>query len=92
MRGFLVQDSPKDGPSRRAREASLDKLIEYCENTTTCRHASLCKYFGEAEVPKCDFACDWHKDAEGLKRRLREGLSCEENVSTQMEEGFYDDD
>lgn len=74
-----------------ARRESLRKLVEYCEDTAGCRHAYICRYFGEEQVPSCDFACDWHKDPEGLKRRMRNGLASEEWVSTQREEGRYDD-
>ncbi|KAJ4306756.1 hypothetical protein N0V88_000123 [Collariella sp. IMI 366227] len=54
------------------------------------RHAAICRYFGEEKVPDCDYACDWHKDAPGLKRRMMRGLASEEWVSTQREEGVYD--
>jgi hypothetical protein len=46
-------------------------MVDYCENTKTCRHKILCKYFGDkvddVENMKdgkntfCDFACDvWY--------------------------------
>ena len=38
----------------------------------------------------CDFACDWHKDPQDLKKRLARGLASEEWVSTQREGGAYD--
>lgn len=73
-----------------ARAKSLQALAEYCENTSACRHRLICKYFGEGEVPKCDYACDWHKDSNGLQRRFLKGLASEEWVSTQREEGMYE--
>ena len=80
---------------KQARLKSLATLVEYCEDIRTCRHAAVCKYFGETEVPACDFACDWHKDPEGLARRQGQGLADEEWVSTQQQEGafeaFWDD-
>ncbi|KAL1840929.1 hypothetical protein VTJ49DRAFT_5289 [Mycothermus thermophilus] len=75
----------------QARMRSLDRLVEYCESTDGCRHAYICRYFGEEEVPECDFACDWHKDPQDLKRRMMRGLASEEWVSTQRMEGAYDD-
>ncbi|KAK3986644.1 P-loop containing nucleoside triphosphate hydrolase protein [Cladorrhinum sp. PSN332] len=93
---MLVRDGggPKrtDGDAnRRARMQSHQSLVEYCESTSGCRHAAICKYFGEEKVPECDYACDWHKDAQGLKRRMKAGLASEEWVCTQREEGAFDD-
>lgn len=69
---------------------SLQALAMYCEETNSCRHAQICKYFGETTTPQCDFACDWHKDPYDLRRRLVRGLADEEWVSTQAEHGRYD--
>ncbi|KAL2157051.1 hypothetical protein VTH06DRAFT_7520 [Thermothelomyces fergusii] len=77
--------------NRQARLRSLSRLVEYCEDTDTCRHAAICRYFGEERAPECDYACDWHKDAPGLKRRMMRGLASEEWVSTQRQGGAYDD-
>ena len=77
--------------NKEARLQSLAKLVEYCEDTGGCRHAAVCKYFGEAAVPACDFACDWHKDPEGLPKRQRQGLADEAWVSTQQQEGAFED-
>jgi len=72
------------------RRKSFQALVGYCEGTDRCRHRLICEYFGEDEVPECDFACDWHKDQGGLKRRKSEGLPSEEWVSTQSERpDFY---
>jgi len=74
------------------RAKSFQKLVEYCENTGGCRHRVINEYFGETQTPVCDFACDWCKDAKGLRRRKEEGLASEEWVSTQRERGdFYGD-
>lgn len=86
----MVKGDSKDGTSYQARLRSLQALALYCENTKACRHAEICKYFGEAIVPDCDFACDFDKDAEGLEERFREGLASEEWVSTQAMQGTYD--
>ncbi|KAK4133179.1 ATP-dependent DNA helicase [Trichocladium antarcticum] len=77
--------------NKQARVESLNRLVAYCEDTSTCRHAAVCRYFGEAQVPECDHACDWHKDAQGLKQRMRAGLVSEGFVSTQREGGMYDE-
>lgn len=73
-----------------ARAKSLQSLAEYCENTSACRHRLVCRYFGEPDVPACEYACDWHKDSADLQRRFLRGLASEEWVSTQREEGVYD--
>ncbi|KAG8164060.1 hypothetical protein KVR01_005978 [Diaporthe batatas] len=86
----MVSRDVKDGENREARLRSLKTLADYCEGTDGCRHAAICRYFGEADVPACDFACDWHKDAQDLKRRWRKGLASEEWVSTQAQGGVYD--
>ena len=75
----------------KGRAQSFQKLVEYCEDTETCRHRLISQYFGDREhPPECDFACDWCKNAEGLKKRKDEGLASEEWVSTQRERSdFY---
>lgn len=72
-----------------ARVKSLQAVIDYCENTDSCRHRQVCKYFGEAEIPDCDYACDWHKDGKALKKAKMNGLASEEWVSTQRDLGVY---
>jgi len=89
---LLARDAPKEGKNNaEARRESLRRLVEYCEDTSTCKHEAICKYFGEEKVAECDFACDWHKEGEGLKKRMKKGLASEEWVSTQREEGRYDE-
>ena len=57
------------------RMRSFYKLVEYCEATSRCRHAMVTEYFGEgAAAARCDFACDFCKDARDLKRRKTVGL------------------
>jgi RecQ family ATP-dependent DNA helicase len=73
-----------------ARARSLQALATYCENTSLCRHAQICRYFGETETPQCDKACDWHRDFQDLQRRFVRGLASEEWVSTQAEGGHFD--
>lgn len=73
-----------------ARMKSLQALVKYCEDTETCRHEMICKYFGENGVVECDYACDWHKDPKALKKAKDRGLQDEEWVSTQREMGHFD--
>ena len=73
-----------------ARVKSLQALIAYCEDTDTCRHKMICKYFGEKVVPECEYACDWHKDPKELKKAKMNGLASEEFVSTQRDMGLFD--
>jgi superfamily II DNA helicase RecQ len=72
------------------RAKSLQALVDYCEATNRCRHKTIARYFDDEEVPPCDFACDWCKDAEALVRRKEKGLASEEWCSTQREMGRYD--
>lgn len=73
----------------QGRQNSLQALSDFCESTSMCRHKAICRYFGENEVPVCDFACDWCKDAKGLVRRKDQGLANEEWCTTQRETGAY---
>lgn len=87
----MIRGDSKDGPNMEAKLKSLQALAMYCENVDMCRHAIICKYFGDTEVPECDFACDFHKDPDDLGRRFRRGLATEEFVSTQAMQGTYDE-
>ncbi|KAF2142373.1 uncharacterized protein K452DRAFT_269983 [Aplosporella prunicola CBS 121167] len=71
----------------KTRAKSLEKLVEYCEATEKCRHVLIAKYFGDADAAKmpCAWACDWHKDPVGLRRRKDRGLDSEEWCATQRE-------
>lgn len=89
---MVMRDRNVAGSNFQARARSLQALAQYCESTSTCRHRSICQYFGETEIPQCDYACDWHKDSRGLQQRWLRGLADEEWVSTQRGEGHYDVD
>ena len=78
----------KEAQSRNRLE-SFQRLVDYCEDTNHCRHGFIGEFFAEREPPECDFACDRCKDADGLKRRKREGLASEDWVSTQRERGDF---
>ena len=72
------------------RAKSFQKLAEYCESTERCRHRVISEYFGEEKPPECDFACDFCKDAKGLRKRKEDSLATEDVVSTQRERSnFY---
>lgn len=88
----MVKKGSREGSGSNldAQLKSLQALALYCESTSLCRHAQICKYFGEADTPECDFACDWHKDPLDLRRRQLRGLADEDWVSTQAEYGMYD--
>lgn len=88
---MVMRDIPKDGTNRKARQESLAKLVAYCEDTGSCRHAAICRYFGDSATPVCDYACDWHKDPAGVKSRMAVGLASEEWVCTQREEGRFEE-
>ncbi|KAJ8516456.1 hypothetical protein ONZ45_g6223 [Pleurotus djamor] len=69
-----VTDGPE--PSQRS-PGSLDALIKYAENAHTCRHVTICRYFGEPINDKdeavakeyCDKMCDVCKYPEKTRRR-----------------------
>ena len=71
------------------RAKSLQALIAYCEDVGSCRHKLVARYFGDQEVPKCEWACDWHKDAKVLAKQKEKGLASEEWCMTQRETGRY---
>lgn len=71
------------------RASSLQALIGYCESTSSCRHKLIADYFGDQTVPRCDYACDWHKDPAALVRKKDKGLASEEWCSTQRATGAY---
>ena len=79
----------------RSRIASFQELVKYCEQTETCRHVVIGKFFGEEDVQVCDHGCDHCFRRQGelsLRHKKEEGLSSEEWVSTQRERGdFYGD-
>ncbi|KAG6175049.1 hypothetical protein E4U34_005848 [Claviceps purpurea] len=87
----MVRGDCKENPNATARLRSLEALATYCENTNSCRHAQICKYFGETSEPECDFACDWHKNARDLENRFLRGLASLDWVSTQAMQGNYDE-
>ena len=73
----------------QSRATSLQALVEYCENANACRHELIARYFGDEDSPECDWACDWHKDKNDLKKRKEAGLASEEWCSTQRASGAY---
>lgn len=79
----------------QSRVASFEALIKYCEQTETCRHLMIGKFFGEDNLQPCDHCCDccFRRQGEAsLDRQKEAGLSSEEWVSTQRARGnFYDD-
>ncbi|PBP25015.1 RecQ family ATP-dependent DNA helicase [Diplocarpon rosae] len=79
----------KENSNLATRVKSLQALVDYCENVDSCRHHSITKYFGEKEVPECNYACDWHKDAKSLRKQKANNLQSEEWVSTQRDLGRY---
>ena len=71
------------------RAKSLQALISFCENVGACRHKFIAQYFGDDGSPKCEWACDWHKDAKVLLRAKEKGLASEEWCLTQRQSGAY---
>lgn len=86
----MIKSDAQMDANYQGRLKSLQALAQYCESISACRHASICKYFGEETIPECDFACDFHKDSDDLEERFLRGLASEEWVSTQAMQGTYD--
>lgn len=74
---------------RLGRAKSFQALTNYCEDISTCRHLAISEYFGDMKSPKCDFACDYCKDANALRRANRKMLLDEEWISTQRGSGSF---
>jgi RecQ family ATP-dependent DNA helicase len=73
------------------RAKSLEALVSYCESAGGCRHELIARYFGDEDKPPCDWACDYCKDKDALKKRKERGLASEEWCSTQRQRGAYDE-
>lgn len=75
------------------RAKSLQSLIAYCENVSACRHRLIAEYFGDKTLPKCEWACDFCKDAASgggaLGKRKEKYLASEEWCATQRQAGVY---
>ena len=92
--GASAASGPGNVQAMVNRGKSLQALIAYCEGVKTCRHRAIAAYFGDetdeaSGGPRCEWACDFHKDAAGLKRRKERGLASEEWCLTQREAGAY---
>lgn len=79
----------KNPQTAQAKQHSLRKMIEFCENTSDCRHLLVGEYFdsgggGNDHVDKkaaCDFACDVCKEGQAaLTRRKEKGLATEQDA------------
>ncbi|EJT98732.1 ATP-dependent DNA helicase [Dacryopinax primogenitus] len=74
-------------PSQRAPK-SLELLIRMAENIKTCRHVSICRYFGESIDDKdrdvlktyCDKMCDVCKHPEKVRQRIQD-LASDEHIA-----------
>ena len=66
----------------KAKQNSLQKMIDFCENTDLCRHGLVAEYFSEDKATAvCDYACDVCKEGKVvLARRKERGLATEEDA------------
>lgn len=94
----LGQDVAREKNPRtaQAKQRSLGKMVEFCENTSVCRHRLVGEYFAAAagaaaggeegkeesgEEPRCDLACDVCKEGQAaLRRRKDKALATEEDA------------
>ena len=84
-----ANSGPRSQQAMVNRAKSLQALIAYCESVGACRHKLIAQYFGDEGQPKCEWACDWHKDGKALARRKDRGLASEEWCLTQRQSGAY---
>ncbi|PVF95214.1 ATP-dependent DNA helicase [Serendipita vermifera] len=84
-----VSDASSKNLAKHAEE-SLAALVKFAESTSTCRHISICRFFGEkidAKDPAvakayCNDFCDVCKFPDKTKARKQE-LASEEYIGTQ---------
>ena len=64
----------------KSKATSVEKIIEFCENTSKCRHKLVSAYFGEdTSTAVCDYACDVCKEGGvAMKQRKGRGLASDE--------------
>ncbi|KAJ9500452.1 hypothetical protein H2202_004247 [Exophiala xenobiotica] len=72
----------KSRPKAESRLVSLQSVIGFCENTDTCRHDLLARYFGDNPgSAECYYACDVCKEGPvKLKKRKEKGLATEDDA------------
>ena len=99
IRSIMAQDlqnpkkkaTPGAIPNAQARSRSFEALVNYCESTRKCRHEIIANFFDDKSAASCDWACDWHKDPQKLKKDKTDILDSEEWCQTQIEQGAYDE-
>ena len=66
----------------KAKQSSLQKMVDFCENTDQCRPGLVADYFSEDKTTAvCDYACDVCKEGKvALTRRKDRGLATEEDA------------
>lgn len=99
--------SPGTQPAVQADQKmkSLQKVIEYCENTNVCRHKLITDYFGQPSLVsgaassrsiaetgvQCEYACDVCKEsANCVKKRRDKGLASNEEASQYTQRQNWD--
>jgi superfamily II DNA helicase RecQ len=67
---------------RQALQESLRSIVGFCENTGTCRHELVSRYFGDKkQSTSCYFACDvCNEGSVKLGRRKEKGLASAEEA------------
>jgi superfamily II DNA helicase RecQ len=81
-RTMLELKKTKSDTKRQALQESLRSIVGFCENTGTCRHELVSRYFGDKrESTRCYFACDVCKEGSAkLSRRKEKGLASTEEA------------
>uniref|UniRef100_A0A0K0F9Q2 ATP-dependent DNA helicase n=1 Tax=Strongyloides venezuelensis TaxID=75913 RepID=A0A0K0F9Q2_STRVS len=84
-----IDKSKGDENSKRMKKESLiesfKKMMEYCESEC-CRHKLLCEYFGDKSLKSCKNNCDFCREPQKVKERLKKFNTYEgsQNFATEM--------
>ncbi|CEF68285.1 ATP-dependent DNA helicase Q5 [Strongyloides ratti] len=70
-----IEKSKCDENSKKMKKQNLsksfEKMMEYCENEC-CRHKMLCEYFGDKNIKSCKNNCDFCREPQKVKERIRQ--------------------
>ena len=90
-----ARDKSRQSKKQESRLHSLESMVAFCENVSTCRHELVSRYFGDGkDAARCEWACDVCKEGKGrLSARKDKGLATEEQALefTQQEGVRYDE-
>uniref|UniRef100_A0A0K0EDG8 ATP-dependent DNA helicase n=1 Tax=Strongyloides stercoralis TaxID=6248 RepID=A0A0K0EDG8_STRER len=79
-----IDKSKSDENNKKMKKQNLSesfkKMMEYCEGEC-CRHRMLCEYFGDQNIKSCTNNCDFCREPQKVKERLKKYRSDEYNCN-----------